>query len=60
MSIDDRFIKIYSQGKLTQTEIWVDKKTGVNYLWHASGYSGGLCPLLDSNGNPVVTSVYDD
>ena len=32
------------------TEIWVDKETGVNYLYHASGYSGGLTPLLDREG----------
>lgn len=29
------------------TEIWVDKETGVNYMYHAAGYSGGLTPLLD-------------
>ena len=28
----DRFKKIYRQGALTQTEIWVDKETGVPYF----------------------------
>ena len=37
MSKDDRFEKTYSQGSLNVTEIWVDKETGVNYLFHASG-----------------------
>ena len=60
MAKNERFIKTYSQGKINITEIWVDKETGVNYLWHTAGYSGGLTPLLDSNGKPVVTSVYDD
>lgn len=36
-------------------EIWVDKETGVNHLWHKSSYAGGLTPLLDENGNPVIS-----
>ena len=31
--------------------------TGVNYLYHASGYSGGMTPLLDREGKPVVAPV---
>ena len=54
---EDRFIKIYSQGAMNVTEIWVDKETGVNYLFHASGYSGGLTPLLDRDGKPIVSPV---
>lgn len=54
---DDRFEKVYSQGVMNVTEIWVDKQTGVNYLYHASGYSGGLTPLLNPDGTPVVTPV---
>ena len=38
-------------------EVWVDKKTGVNYLWQASGYAGGLTPLLKPDGTPVVTPL---
>lgn len=52
-----RFEKIYSQGIVTKTEIWVDKVTGVNYLYHSDGYSGGLSPLLDKDGKPVVTLI---
>lgn len=54
---DERFEKIYTQGKLEGNEIWVDKETGVNYLYHFSGYSGGLTPLLDKEGKPVVTKI---
>lgn len=54
---DERFEKIYSQGMMSVTEIWVDKETGVNYLYHASGYSGGLTPLLDREGKPVISSI---
>ena len=53
----DRFEKIYSQGVMNVTEIWVDKETGVNYIFHASGYSGGLTVLLDKDGKPVITPV---
>lgn len=55
---DKRFEKVYSQSGFTSTEIWVDKETGVNYLFHASGYAGGLTPLLDKDGKPVVTPLY--
>ena len=49
--------KTYSQGFASLTEIWVDKKTGVNYLFHATGYAGGMTPLLNRDGTPVVTPV---
>ena len=59
---DDRFEKIYTQGSVNLTEIWVDKQTGVNYLFHACGSAGGLTPLLKSDGTPVVSPVrrYDE
>ena len=40
--------------------IWVDKQTGVNYLYVQSGYAGGLTPLLNRDGTPVVTPVPKD
>ena len=56
---EDRFIRVYSQGGLTSPslQILVDKQTGVNYMFTASGYAGGLTPLLKSDGTPVVTPV---
>ena len=54
---EKRFIKTYSQGGLSAIEIWVDRETGVNYVFHQSGYAGGLTPLLDRDGKPVITSV---
>ena len=51
----ERFKKVYGQGQLNVTEIWVDTETGVNYLFHTSGYAGGMTPLLDPEGYPVVT-----
>ncbi len=57
MSKNERFEKVYSQGSLNVTEIWVDRETGVNYVFHASGYAGGMTPLLDKDGKPVVSPV---
>ena len=59
---EKRFIKVYSDGAFGSNEIWVDRETGVNYLFHQSGYAGGLTPLLNPDGTPVVTPVskYDE
>lgn len=56
----DRFQKIYSQGVITGMEILVDTQTGVNYLFCNSGNAGGLTPLLDREGKPVITAVGGD
>lgn len=57
---EKRFVKTYSQGGFANPgmEIWVDRVTGVNYLYHASGNSGGMTPLLDADGRPVVTPIH--
>ena len=56
---EKRFIKTYSQD-LSSVVIYVDKKTGVNYLYVNGGYSGGLTPLLNRDGIPVITPVPRD
>lgn len=56
MANDKRFEKVYSQS-MGSVEIWVDKETGVNYIYRQSGYSGGLTVLVDADGKPVVTPV---
>ena len=38
-------------------QIWIDKQTGVNYLFVQSGYAGGLTPLLDREGNPILSPL---
>lgn len=55
--MEKRFIRTYSQGAITLTEIWVDTKTGVNYLFQQNGYAGGLTPLLDREGKPVISPL---
>lgn len=59
MAQEKRFIKTFTQGGFAENlmQIWVDRKTGVNYLYSASGYAGGLTVLLNRDGTPVVTSV---
>ena len=42
-----RFEKIYSQGIGGGIDIWLDRATGVQYLYIGSGSGGGLTPLLN-------------
>lgn len=51
----NRFVWLKSEGFLKETRIIIDTETGVNYLFVHEGYGGGLTPLLDANGKPIVT-----
>lgn len=56
----DRFVCTEISGgalDAVQVRVLVDRKTGVNYLWTASGYAGGMTVLLDAEGKPVVTPI---
>ena len=57
MAKKDRFEKVYSQGTLDVTQIWVDTETGVNYVFRKDGYAGGMTPLLDKDGKPVISPI---
>ena len=57
---DKRFVRVYSDGAFGSNEIWVDRETGVNYLYHATGYSGGLTVLVDAEGKPIVTAIPEE
>ena len=50
-----RFVWQESEGFLRESRIIVDTETGVKYLFVHEGYAGGLTPLLDANGKPIVT-----
>ncbi len=56
---DNRFIVTEKEGSAFSNliQVIVDKNTGVNYMFVQSGNSGGLTPLLDREGKPIVTSV---
>lgn len=56
MRKEKRFEAVYQEtGMISEKTIYVDKETSVNYLFIASGVSGGLTPLLDAEGKPVIT-----
>ena len=59
MAKDKRFKTVYTQGTMSTVEILVDQETGVHYLFRTSGYCGGLTPLLDASGKPVVELISD-
>ena len=52
---ENRFVWLKSEGFLKKARIIVDTETGVNYLFVQAGYAGGLTPLLDADGKPIVT-----
>ena len=58
MAKDKRFIKIFSQD-MGAMQIWVDRITGVNYLYRSGGYGGGLSVLLDREGKPIITPPHE-
>ncbi len=53
---EKRFVKIYGSS-FESNEIWVDRETGVNYLYHSGGYGGGLTVLVDREGKPIITPL---
>ncbi len=60
---ENRFVKVYSQGggfSGNHMSIYVDRQTGVNYLYSGAGYGGGLTVLLNRDGSPVITPVPKD
>lgn len=56
---EERFEVVFTDGSQLKDsglrQILVDKETGVNYLVWKAGYAGGITPLLDSEGNVVIT-----
>ena len=58
MSKLERFEVLLKEGsslsEAGQIMILCDKETGVQYLWVKSGYAGGLTPLLDADGSPLI------
>ena len=52
---DNRFIRVLSVGGfLGSNEVWVDAQTGVQYLYHCAGNSGGMTLLVDAEGKPLL------
>lgn len=59
---NNRFGIVYKQGNGLSgyMAIIVDRETGVNYLFTQNGNGGGLTPLLDRNGKPIVSPVENE
>ena len=60
MAKERRFEVILSEGNGLSTptrKILRDNVTGVEYLFVQDGYAGGLTPLLNRDGTPVVGTV---
>ena len=56
MAKNKRFVwEKVQTGIMKQASILIDKETGINYLFVQEGYAGGLTPLLDKDGKPIVT-----
>ena len=57
---EERFQIVQQQGNdLTspQCTVLLDSVTGVQYLYVQAGYSGGLCPLVNREGGPLLWDV---
>lgn len=58
---EDRFVIVHKEGGSLLDSgdrmVLVDRQTGVSYLYVKSGYSGGLTPLLDADGKPLITHL---
>ena len=60
MGKNDRFQIVQEEGNgLTspQRMVLMDTVTGVQYLFVQSGYAGGLCPLVNRDGGPLMWEV---
>lgn len=54
-----RFVIIYRQDSFgTEIRILQDTLTGVQYLYYSGSIGGGLTPLIDQAGHPIVTPVF--
>ena len=53
---ENKFELVYRQRVSFGSSIMIfqDKETGVQYVFVKNGYGGGLTPLLDSDGKPVL------
>lgn len=63
MAKERRFAVIYSDAggfKGPNVKILLDTVTGVQYLFTQEGYAGGLTPLLNRDGTPVIGSTHHE
>ena len=49
-----RFEITETAGSVKGFYVVVDRETGVNYLVAKFGTGGGICPLIDKDGKPII------
>ena len=56
---ESRFAEVFTEGSVMtdSSTLFVDRETGVTYLFIKSGYGAGLTPMLDKDGKPVITEL---
>lgn len=61
---ENRYIRLYSQSNGATndsgTEIWLDRETGISYLFRYVGYEECFTPLLDEDGRAIVMHLKRD
>ena len=58
MSKQKRFEIVYVQSTFgSDTQLLIDTETGVQYLYHHAGHSGGMTVLLDRDGKPLLATT---
>jgi len=57
---EKRFVVHTESMGLGQAKVLMDRITGVHYLFYSDGSAGGLTPLLDKDGRPIVQKLNDD
>ncbi|MBQ9459763.1 MAG: xylan 1,4-beta-xylosidase [Oscillospiraceae bacterium] len=61
MSRKEKRFVMYTEGMgFGQIKILMDRCTGVHYLYYGDGSAGGLTPLLDSDGKPIIQPLSED
>lgn len=58
---EKRFVQTYEEGFSVfgaESSLIVDRETGVTYLVVRNSYGTGITPLLDSEGKPVITRLF--
>ena len=58
---EERFVVVHKEGSQLKDEgfkqLLVDRETGVTYLLWKAGYGSAITPLIDTEGNPVITKL---
>ncbi|WP_237663551.1 DUF6440 family protein [Sutcliffiella horikoshii] len=51
------YFKVQTSQQSSLISIWIDRQTGVNYLYTWSAQGCALTPLLDENGKVIATQI---